>query len=63
MKSYGLRDDIDYVAINLSDNGLDGPDTAFINAIFKDNDYPEAYEIVKELQSNLKLVDEEEVYK
>ena len=40
MKSYGLRDDIDYVAINLSDNGLDGPDTAFINAIFKDNDYP-----------------------
>lgn len=62
MKSYGLRDDIDYVAINLSDNGLDGPDTAFINAIFKDNDYPEAFEIVKELQSNLELVDEEEVY-
>lgn len=62
MKSYGLRDDIDYVAINLSDNGLDGPDTAFINAIFKDNDYPEAFEIVKELQSNLELVDEDEVY-
>lgn len=63
MKSYGLDDDIDYVAINLSDNGLDGPDTAFINAIFKDDDYPKAYEIVKKLQSNLELVDEEEVYK
>ena len=62
MKSYGLRDDIDYVAINLSDNGLDGPDTSFINAIFKENDYPEAHEIVKELQSNLELVNEEEVY-
>lgn len=62
MKSYGLRDDIDYVAINLSDNGFDGPDTAFINAIFKDDDYSKAYEIVKKLQSNLELVDEEEVY-
>ena len=62
MKSYGLRDDIYYVAINLSDNGLDGPDLAFINAIFKEDEYPEAHEIVKELQSNLELVNEEEVY-
>ena len=41
---------------------MDGPDPAFINAIFKEDEYPEAHEIVKELQSNLELVNEEEVY-
>ena len=66
MKSYGLSNDIDYVAINLDEGAMEGIDTSFIDAIFKDDNYRDdygiGYEIVNKLQSNLELVDEQSVH-
>ena len=61
MKSYGLSDDVDYIAINLDEGTMGGIDTSFINAIFKDDTNVTGFDIVNELQSNLELVDEQSV--
>lgn len=61
MKSYGLSDDVDYVAINLDEGAMGGIDTSFINTIFKDDTNVTGFDIINELQSNLELVDEQSV--